>query len=86
MTTMEEKNSELVKSFDHTFMCVRLRDVHGRHKLSILSCDYNMDENGVNRVSCDLCTPDGKVLYCGIKEELLEVLIEHLGMELIKKD
>jgi len=51
---------------------VRLYTSEGEHVLSILPC---------TTVCSDLATPDGKVLYCGVDNALLEILAEYLGIE-----
>jgi len=48
---------------------MRILDDKKEHKLSIIPCT-----NG----SYDLCTPNGKVLYCGVDPELVEVLEDYL--------
>lgn len=57
---------------------VRLYDGEGEHCLSLLPC--GADENG--KTSCvDLALPSGKVLYCGVPLGLVDVLVEHVGLE-----
>lgn len=57
---------------------VRLYSKDGEHKLSLLPCCLKV--NG-DVDSWDLATPDGKVEYCGIDNELVDVLVAHLGWE-----
>lgn len=57
--------------------CIRLRGKSGNY-LSLLPCGLN--ESG--QVVCvDLCRPDGKVLYCGVPIDLVNVFVEELGLE-----
>lgn len=62
--------------FDNGNLCLRLFNQEGEHCLSILPCAD--DEKG--NVSCwDLAKPDGKVLWCGVDNELVELLSEQMG-------
>jgi len=47
---------------------MRIFDDRNEHKLSIVACG-----NGY-----DLCCPNGKVVYCGVDPELVEVLEDYL--------
>jgi len=47
---------------------MRIFDDRNEHKLSIVACG-----NGY-----DLCGPSGKVVYCGVDPELVEVLEDYL--------
>jgi hypothetical protein len=59
---------------------VRIYNREGDHVLSLLPC--GVDENG--QTTCvDLATPDGKVLFCGVRLSLAAVFAEHLGIEKI---
>ncbi len=49
--------------------CICLYDESGEHKLTILHCVED---------SFDLCLPSGKVLYCGVPADLVEVLTENM--------
>jgi hypothetical protein len=62
--------------FDDNKSVIRLYNNKGEHKLSILPCDYVE-----GKLNCDLATPEGAVLYCGISEDLLNIFISQLGIE-----
>lgn len=49
--------------------CLRLYDQNKEHRLSIMICSENC---------FDLATPDGKVLYCGVDLDLVEVLAANM--------
>lgn len=68
--------SELAKKFD-SVKYITLYAEDREHVASVLPCGYNNTEG----LLCDLATPDGKVLYCGIREDLLEVLIKLFGVK-----
>lgn len=59
--------------------CIRLRGKTGDY-LTLLSCA--VDKHG-KTVCVDLCRPSGKVLYCGVPVDLVNVFVEELGLELI---
>jgi hypothetical protein len=60
--------------------CIRLRGKNGNY-VSLLACGVEEDR----KVSwVDLATPEGKVLYCGVPLELVDILVEQLGEEDIK--
>lgn len=66
--------------------CIRLysKDAITReavHAASLLPC--GIDEAG-NVTHWDLATPNGKVQYCGIGNELIDSLAELLGFETIR--
>jgi hypothetical protein len=67
---------------DHDENCVRIYDSKGGHKLSLLPC--SVDEQG-DVVCVDLCLPSGSVVYCGVPIDLVNTLVEHLGLEPIAK-
>ena len=71
-------NSTQEKSVFGNDNCIRLRGHKGNY-VSILPCSEQED-------LFDLCLPNGKVLYCGVDKELVEVLIEHLGLENIEPE
>lgn len=57
--------------------CVRFYDKEGNHRLSLLPCGL-VD----GKVVCvDLCRPSGKVLYCGVQIDLVNVFVEALGLQ-----
>ena len=47
---------------------MRIFDDRNEHKLSIVPCARGYD----------LCSPNGKVIYCGVDPELVEVLEDYL--------
>jgi hypothetical protein len=53
--------------------CVRLRGKAGNY-ITILPCVY--DEN-----KFDLCLPSGTVLYCDVPKQLVDVIVQSLGVE-----
>jgi hypothetical protein len=73
--------SEFAQKFDDGKSCIRLYNNKGEHILSILPCDYTPMEKNNFSLRCDLANPDGKVLYCGIEEDLVKVLAQNLGIE-----
>lgn len=64
----------LVKQAANNDLCVRLYNNKGEHVMSLLPCGVNHAREVIN---WDLCLPDGKVLYCGIDNELAESF--HMG-------
>lgn len=62
---------------------IRLYDFHGKHRLSILPCNIDIEDE---EVEYDLATPDGKVQYCGVKQDLVQVLKENLGFSTLPDD
>jgi hypothetical protein len=82
---MMEARSQLAKDFDDGMRCIRFRDKNGVHKASIAACDYNINDEGNYELNCDLCLPNGEVLYCGINEYLLSLLINIFGTEPVEK-
>lgn len=75
---MSESSKFFANNGNH---CIRLRGKNGNY-LSVLPCGTN----AVGEVVCfDLCEPSGKVLYCGIDVQLVDLLCEHLGMEEINR-
>lgn len=74
--------SQFSDRFDDGASVIRLYDENGEHLASILPCDYNRD----GQITCDLADPDGKVLYCGIDEDLTIALAKVFGIEKIDKE
>lgn len=60
---------------------IRLYNSNREHKLSLLPC--GLDLNGDVEV-WDLATPDGKVQYCGVDNDLMDSLAQFLGWEDLK--
>jgi hypothetical protein len=63
--------------------CVRIRNKAGKHVASLLPCGH--DDHGT--MKCwDIATPDGSVLYCGVDNDLMTVMVDLLGWESIEKN
>lgn len=56
--------------------CVRLLNEEREHKLSICACSEHEGKY-------DLVRPSGKVLFCGVEEELVELLVREVGLGFI---
>jgi hypothetical protein len=60
---------------------VRIYNAAGCHVLSFLPCGVNSD----GQTDCvDLATPQGKVLFWGVRLSLVDVFVEHVGIERIE--
>lgn len=57
---------------------VRLYNNVGKHVASLLACGANEDGTVCN---WDLCDPGGKVLYCGIENDLVDSFAKLLGWQ-----
>lgn len=67
---------------ENSLSCVRIYNKKGEHKLSLLPC--GISENGDVEL-WDIASPDGKVHYCGVENDLVDVLAENLGFEPLNK-
>lgn len=57
-------------------LCLRICNEEGEHCLSLLPCGIDMNGD----VNCwDLADPDGQVVYCGIENDLVDSLVQHMG-------
>lgn len=65
--------------FDDGDSVIRIYNRKGQHVMSILPCAYRQ-----GKLICDIANPDGKVFYCGVEEDLLEVFMTLCEVESIK--